>query len=385
MKTLLHTALLLALAVQLAAQTASEPPIDWQKAQSLLQRNQRGEKLSAEEQAYLDRARKMRQQGQKPGANTTPKGEPFKQAALTDLKAPYKGQSGGLYGEGINEPPAKHLKAAQAAAKQIQPLDAEGKPAAKGKVVLASIGMSNTTQEFSNFVKLANGDPAKSESLVIVDGAQGGRDSNAWQNTAGKNDRGQASPWEILMERLKSAGVTPAQVQVLWIKQAHISPAKLGEFPKHAEVLEAHLQFIVQHAKKTFPNLRLAYLSSRTYAGYATTQLNPEPYSYESAFSVRWLIEKQVKGEASLNFDATKGEVKAPVLLWGPYLWTNGSDGRSIDDLKWTREDLANDGTHPSPAGQRKIAELLLNFFKTDATAQGWFLKTSSAKTPAAK
>jgi len=382
MKTLLHTALLLALATQLVAQTTSEPPIDWKKAQSLLQRNQKGEKLSAEEQTYLDRAKKMRQQGQKPGASTAPKGEPFKQGALTDLKAPYKGQSGGLYGEGKNEPPAKQLKAAQAAAKQIQPLDAEGKPSAKGKVVLASIGMSNTTQEFSSFVRLANTDPAKSDSLVIVDGAQGGRDSNAWQNTSEKNDRGQSSPWEVLLERLKSAGVTPAQVQVLWIKQAHIAPSNLGEFPKHAEVLEAHLQFIVQHAKKTFPNLRIAYLSSRTYAGYATSQLNPEPYSYESAFSVRWLIEKQIKGEAALNFDATKGEVKSPLLLWGPYLWTNGTEGRSIDDLKWTMEDVVTkDGTHPSPSGQKKIAELLLNFFKTDSTSQNWFLKSKLVTT----
>lgn len=385
MKTLPHTALLFALAIQLVAQTTSEPSIDWKKAQSLFQRSQRGEKLDAEEQAYLDRAKKMRQQGQRPNSPAAPKGEPFKQAALTDLKGTYKDQSGGLYGEGKNAPPAKHLKAAQEASKQIQPLDAEGKPATKGKIVLASIGMSNTTQEFSNFVKLANADPAKSESLVIVDGAQGGRDSNAWQNTAGKNDRGQSSPWEVLQERLKSAGVTPAQVQVLWIKQAHIAPANLGEFPKHAETLEAHLQFIVQHAKKIFPNLRLAYLSSRTYAGYATTQLNPEPYSYESAFSVRWLIEKQIKGDASMNFDDAKGEVKAPVLLWGPYLWTNGTEGRSIDDLKWTTGDVANDGTHPSPTGQRKIAELLLNFFKTDPTAQGWFLKTSSAKTPVTK
>jgi len=327
----------------------------------------------------------MRQQGQRPNSSAAPKGEPFKQAALTDLKGSYKSQTGGLYGEGKNEPPAKQLKAAQAAAKQIQPLDAEGKPAAKGKIVLASIGMSNTTQEFSNFVKLANGDPAKSESLVIVDGAQGGRDSRAWLTTEGKEDNGRTSPWDVLLQRLKAAGVTPAQVQVLWIKQAHISPANLGEFPKHAETLEAHLQFIVQHAKKTFPNLRLAYLSSRTYAGYATTQLNPEPYSYESAFSVRWLIEKQIKGDATLNFDAAKGEVKSPILLWGPYLWTNGTEGRSIDDLKWTTGDVANDGTHPSANGQRKIAELLLNFLKTDSTAQGWFLKTSSAKTPVTK
>ena len=42
---------------------------------------------------------------------------------------------------------------------------------------------------------------------------------------------------------------------------------------------------ILNMAKERYPNLRVAYLSSRIYAGYATTPLNPEPYAYESAFS----------------------------------------------------------------------------------------------------
>lgn len=375
MRSLISAILLLALTAQLLAQTDSEAPIDWQRAQSLFRRSQQGEKLNAEEQTYLDRAKKMRQQGQRPNSPAAPKGEPFKQPALTDLKEKYKGQSGGLYGEGKNTPPSKQLAAAQDAAKQVHPLNAEGKPDAKGKIGLISIGMSNTTQEFSNFVRLANADPAKSESLIVVDGAQGGRDSRAWQTVSGQDERGQPNPWSVLEKRLQAAGVSPAQVQVLWLKQAHISPSLLGDFPAHAKRLEEHLEFIVQHARRTFPNLRLAYLSSRTYAGYASTQLNPEPYAFESAFSVRWTIEKQMTGDSSLNCDPSKGDVKAPVLLWGPYLWTNGTTGRSIDDLKWTTEDVANDGTHPSPAGQKKIGELLLSFFKTEPTAKGWFLK----------
>jgi lysophospholipase L1-like esterase len=48
-----------------------------------------------------------------------------------------------------------------------------------------------------------------------------------------------------------------------------------------------------------------------------------------------------------------------------------------VDDLIWTREDLAGDGTHPSPSGQQKVADSLLRFFKTDATAKTWFGKQS--------
>ncbi|MFH1718023.1 MAG: hypothetical protein ABIF19_11765, partial [Planctomycetota bacterium] len=153
------------------------------------------------------------------------------------------------------------------------------------------------------------------------------------------------------------AGVTSEQVQAVWIKQAQMGPAQLGEFPKHAESLRDDTAAILRMLKLRFQNLRIAYLSSRIYAGYATTQLNPEPYAYESAFSVRWLIEAQINGEAGLNYDPSKREVKSPLLLWGPYLWA--------------------DGTHPSTSGRRKVAGMLLRFFKTDPNAKVWFLKKS--------
>jgi hypothetical protein len=121
--------------------------------------------------------------------------------------------------------------------------------------------------------------------------------------------------------------------------------------------------------------LGLAYLSSRIYAGYASTQLNPEPYAYESAFPVRWLIEGQIANDPNLNFNPLKGEVKAPLLLWGPYLWADGIQPRQGDGLVWTRADLGPDGTHPSVSGRRKVADLLLTFFKTDTGTKPWFVK----------
>lgn len=47
---------------------------------------------------------------------------------------------------------------------------------------------------------------------------------------------------------------------------------------------------------------------------------------------------------------------------WGPYLWTDGTRGRS-DGLAWTCDDTAQDGTHPSISGQRKVAAMLQRFF----------------------
>ncbi len=127
--------------------------------------------------------------------------------------------------------------------------------------------------------------------------------------------------------------------------------------------------------KEKFPNVQLAYLSSRIYGGYAVTALNPEPYAYESGFSVRWLIQEQIGGAPELNYEPAKGAVKAPLLLWGPYLWADGASPRKSDGLRWVREDFEADGTHPSVSGRAKVAELLLRFFKTDMTARVWFTR----------
>jgi hypothetical protein len=126
--------------------------------------------------------------------------------------------------------------------------------------------------------------------------------------------------------------------------------------------------------KTRFPNLQMVYLLSRTYGGYAMTGLNPEPYAFESGFSVKWLIEEQLKGDKELNFDPKTGDVKAPWLTWGPYLWANGTI-KNADGLAYEQSDFANDGTHPSAAGQRKVAEHMLKFFKSEPTARPWFVK----------
>ena len=362
---------------------ADDDPIDWQKARELMLKQFQGQSLTDEEKAYLERA--SHQQGRRTERDQAGKGkETTGMMPVTELvDGKYKGQTGGLYGNGKNTPPASHQAAAKKELTKIQPLDTNGEPSKDGKIVLISLGMSNTTQEFSQFKKIADAEPNKSPSVVIVDCAQGGQGAAQWAypdkyKRPGRNTgRQRPSPWVIMDERIKSAGVTAVQVQLVWIKLADIMPATLGEFPKHAQVLQKNITVILQKLKERFPNLRIAYLSSRIYAGYAGTQLNPEPYSYESAFSVRWLIEDQIKGKPELNYDPKKGEVKSPLLLWGPYLWGDGMKPRKSDGLIWKREDLAGDGTHPSQSGRQKVAEMLLTFFRTDVNAKGWFLKSA--------
>jgi hypothetical protein len=292
---------------------------------------------------------------------------------LTEMTADdkYKGENGGLYGGGRNEPPEAHQAAALAASKDITPLDVTGKPSKDGKIVLLSVGMSNTAGVFVTFKEVADRDPQKSPYVVIVNGAVGGAGASSWAN-------GPRGPWETVSQRVKDAKVSPRQVQVVWIKHAEPFPDPDGPPLGYARDLKKWLASIVRTLKSEYPNVRIAYLSSRTYGGYNAAGLrlvNPEPFAYESAFSVRWLIQGQIKGDSNLNYDPKKGEVVAPVLLWGPYFWADGITPRKSDCLVWQRSDFEKDGVHPTLKGREKVADQLLRFFKEDAVAKMWFVK----------
>lgn len=359
----------------IAEQQPSDEQIDFNRARQLLRQKQSGERLSVDEEAYLQRAveaRRRRQGGNARAVDrrTLPPGEKTGLKPLDEMSAAdrYLDQDGGLYGHGTNEPPPEHRQAAERALAMIQPLSAAGEPASDGRIVLVSISMSNATQEFSRFKQIADADPRKSPDLTIVDCAQGGQAMAEWVNPA-------ARPWAEAARRLKRANVTPAQVQVAWIKLANKRPR--GDLQAHGRKLQQDTLAVIHNAKAKFPNLRIAYLSSRIYGGYSGGPLNPEPFAYESAFPVRWLIQDQMQRVVELNYDSAHRPdraVMAPLLLWGPYLWADGVTPRKSDGLMWKRADLATDGTHPSQSGRDKVARMLLSFFKEDPLARSWFV-----------
>jgi hypothetical protein len=271
---------------------------------------------------------------------------------LPDLgRGTYRGYQGGLYPDGLNQPPTSYAQAGLALARQVVPRDADGQPNAGGRIVLLSIGMSNATAEFSVFKTLADADQRKNPLVTVVDGAQNGQDAEAIKQA-------DAPYWQSVAQQLQGGGVAAAQVQAVWLKEAIIEPTE--PFPTDAQLLQADLRDIIAILAHRFPHLQLIYLSSRTYAGYASSPLNPEPYAYESGFAVKWLIAQHIQQGGS-----------RPWVGWGPYLWTDGTTGRR-DGLVWTCADVLADGTHPSASGCRKVANLLLTFFATDATA-AWF------------
>ena len=339
---------------------STNEPIDFQKARQLYERRQHGEPLTPDEQTYLQRAMAARSAGGGRPANQRKAPEHLTPLCDMTVADQYEGEDGSLYGGGLNTPPDTQRKAALAQLARIRPLNADGQPDDKGTIGFVAISMSNATQEFSKFKQIADQSPRKSSWVTIVDCAQGGQAMAQW---APPN----AHPWQEAQQRLVHANVAPQQVQVAWIKLANVTPS--GSLAEHGHKLESDTLAVLHDARALFPNLRIAYLGSRIYGGYATSGLNPEPYAYEGAFAVRWLIQRQIKGDPEL------AESKAPVLLWGPYLWADGTQGRKIDKLVWERTDFGPDGTHPSESGRLKVANLLLDFLTTDPLAKPWFAK----------
>jgi hypothetical protein len=315
----------------------------WAKAQdpkfdAIKSKRDRGETLSPAEREYAQGvlAQRKQKQGQPPNQEFASKNPPRASTglvALPDLGTDrHQGEQGGLYPAGRNVPPAAHAENGMKLARAIVPLDAAGKPSPEGRIVLLTVGMSNTTQESQAFIGLAADDAAVNPRLTIVDGAQGGQ-------TAAITSKSDANYWTVNETRLRAAGVNAAQVQVVWLKEANARPTQ--PFPVEARKLQADLVATLQNLREKFPNLKIAYLSSRTYGGYATTPLNPEPHAYETGFAVKWTIADQIAGRPELNHVAGKGPLRAPWILWGPYLWTDGTKGRA-DGFVWQREDCAD-------------------------------------------
>jgi hypothetical protein len=292
---------------------------------------------------------------------------------LTDLgQGRYHGFEGGLYPGGANTPPSSYLNAGLAAARQVRPLGPSGRPSSSGRIVLLSIGMSNASLSFRAFLREAAADPALTPSAL---GKPYAATSLSLQHQRVELVNGAVSSFDavkIVKEDptyfadvdnvLARAGVTADQVQAVWLYEAIARERE--PFPADARRLEGELDAIIPMLATKFPNLRLVYLTSREYAGYALTVENPEPYAYDSGFADKWAIAARMADPGA-----------RPWVAWGPYTWADGTHPRS-DGLAWNCSDFSPDGTHPSGHGVQKLGGMLLSFFTTNPTTRTWFNAT---------
>lgn len=287
----------------------------------------------------------------------------------------YNGWVGGLYPNGANVMPTAHKNAGMTLAAQVVARNQSGNPdPVNGKIVWLSIGMSNTTMEASAFIPLANALPTKHPKLTLIDGALGGQSAAI---ISSPTNTSYTTYWATVNTRLTNAGLSANQVQVIWFKEDN--PAGTTPINTHSDSLYAQTKRIMHELKIRFPNVKLCYIASRIYGGYAASTLNPEPYAYRNGWTMKKIIEDQINGDATLQF--TGAAANSPWLSWGVYQWADGTNPRS-DGLTWNcPADYKTDGIHPSTSGSLKVANLLLNFFQNDTTACPWFLNNCSLTT----
>ena len=153
---------------------------------------------------------------------------------LSDLVGQtYQGFPGGLYPGGVNTLPESHLVGGLGQAAAVVPRDAAGLPDPQGRVAFLSIGMSNTRAHFAAFVPKAQMDPLRDPRVWVINAAQGGVPAEDMDDPADPY-------WAFVDQVLAGQGLTPEQVQVVWLLQANRSPQ--AAFPGHAQTLSAQLQ-----------------------------------------------------------------------------------------------------------------------------------------------
>ena len=152
--------------------------------------------------------------------------------------------SGNLY-TGSNSPPPVQDSSGLVAAAEVQPLDGNGNPTPSGKIVLISLGMSEASDDwcdgqtactnFSFMGQAAASDKVNHSTLVILNGAQASQNAETWTCASGNcppGSLGSNNYDRVLDTVLTPAGLTEAQVQVVWIQEANTEAVHYPHLPR---------------------------------------------------------------------------------------------------------------------------------------------------------
>ena len=202
----------------------------------------------------------------------------------------YLNQQGGLYPGGSNTPPVSYFNS------QIQP--AYNTLNNDNHIVMLCLGMSNLTHACDALIDVVNSSTNVNPALKIVNAGQPGRAQQAWDG----GSSGQV--WENANKVLSQQGETPAAVDVVVYFNAWGYPNE-PDFVTYAQTMQNSLEITMSTIASVYPNTKLAYVTSREYAGYVVTDLNPDPWAYWDGFAFKWLVADRINGVRS-----------GPPLLW---------------------------------------------------------------------
>lgn len=231
---------------------------------------------------------------------------------------------------------AAHQARGVAAAGEVAKVD--------GKCVVLFVGMSNFRQESAATIRLVKA--AGIRHVIFHNGGRGAWDLRRMVDFSDEY-------WAWLKAKMVKWVITPAQVQVLFLKNSVKGGAEEWEY-------EGLLEEQIFRACAEFPNLKQIFISSAIYSGYANKPLpRSEPQAHDEGVAV-----------GNVLADAANWE-DMPWIGPGPYLWADGEVQRG-DGLEWRCIDFEFDGVHPGPLAEAKVAEMYFRFLQTSPVTQ-WF------------
>jgi hypothetical protein len=357
-----------------------------------------------------------------------------------------------------NAPPVSYATAGKAAAARVQPLDSDGNPSPSGKIVMISMGMSIARREFCSGTADNTGSTCVPESfmcqaqgayagtytgctgtgnpgvnhttLVLVNCGQESEILKAWADPS-------SGTWTHCNDQLTFAGVTPKQVQVIFFKDVNSEPGGSTFFnppiccdmqhlldggqscdsrdtpgisipyppnplfppanmPDVCKIM-MYMGIIGRLSKTYYPNVQQMFVEGRSYSGYSTWPVDPEPFAYEQSFAMKWVITAQLKQALGLytspsynnmtldiGYTGTScsGGACAPWIGWGPYLWAPAcAAGQRSDGLCWNQSDFTSaDYIHTRSAGTgtpyvgiMKATSVTLPYMLSNPYSGPWF------------
>lgn len=296
---------------------------------------------------------------------------------ITDLGTDfYEGTwQGGLYQGGTNIPPVGHLNKGIGIVKKLKPLDTLGNVNyANGKIVLAGFGASTVGGPFNHMILLMKDYTDLNPCMKAVNAANGSDGVTAMYI-------GNDEYWDYIETfKLAEKDLKPIQVQVGWLMHSSRIDSNGSDINSYTDSLIKRFTIALNALQYYYPNLKLVFVSGFPYGGYADPSkalyhVIKEPSSYHHNFAMKELIRRQITGDPTLKYKEPGKQV--PYLIWGPPLWADGKNPRAYDGLTWNCEaEFAIDGGgyHLTNEGKDKLANILLDFFRTDTLSESWFM-----------
>lgn len=238
--------------------------------------------------------------------------------------------------------------------KSIKAIDSNGVIKKSGKVVILGLGGSNPSHIYQEMKAIHLAQYPFGKSLVVVDGAIGGKDLPDILNP-------DASYWNQVKKQLDSLHVTESQVQVIFCIQDDFSLDDTTLL--RAVALKESYLLLLDLVRVKYPNCKMFLVGDRGYNDYATLPKYWEPKGYLNGWGVKLLVQDYANNLLP----------EYPFVNWLDYYWANGTIPR-WDGLTYSLSDfLPPIYSHLTDEKITELATATHNKLKIDVGAKYWY------------